>query len=72
MHKERWQIVCFFRALKQNLKVKTFVGTSENAIGIQIWTALIAMLILKSLCFRSQIGLSLSNLMGLFPNPLFT
>ena len=37
----------FFKALKQNLKVKTFVGTSENALRIQIWTALIAILLLK-------------------------
>jgi len=38
--KDRWQIELFFRALKQNLKVKTFVGTSENALYIQIWTAM--------------------------------
>ena len=41
IYKERWQIELFFKALKQNLKVKTFVGTSENALRIQIWTALI-------------------------------
>ena len=44
IYKDRWQIELFFKALKQNLKVKTFVGTSENALYIQIWTALIAML----------------------------
>ncbi len=43
IYKEPWQIESFFRALKQNLKIKTFVGTSENAIGTQIGTALIAM-----------------------------
>ncbi len=72
IYKERWQIESFFRALKQNLKVKTFVGTSENAIGTQIGTALIAMLILKSMCFRSQIGLSPSNLVAIFRIHLFT
>ena len=41
IYKERWQIELFFKALKQNLKVKTFVGTSENAVKVQIWTALI-------------------------------
>src|SRR5262249_22555653 len=41
IYKERWQIELFFKALKQNLTVKSFVGTSENALRIQIWTALI-------------------------------
>ena len=36
--KSRWQIELFFKALKQNLKIKTFVGTSPNAVRIQIWT----------------------------------
>src|SRR5437763_16024846 len=47
IYKERWQIELFFKALKQNLTVKTFVGTSENALRIQIWTAVIALLLLK-------------------------
>jgi hypothetical protein len=42
IYKDRWEIELFFKALKQNLKVKSFVGTSENALRIQIWTALIA------------------------------
>ena len=41
IYKDRWQIEIFFKTLKQNLKVKTFVGTSENALYIQIWTAMI-------------------------------
>ena len=53
IYKERWQIELFFKALKQSLKIKTFVGTSENAVQIQIWTALIAMLLLKYLKMRS-------------------
>jgi transposase len=72
IYRERWQIECFFRTLKQLLRVKTFVGTSENAIGTQIWTALIAMLLLKYLSFRSQMGLSLSNLIALLRMHLFT
>ncbi|HHI79113.1 MAG TPA: hypothetical protein ENK02_03965 [Planctomycetes bacterium] len=72
VYRERWQIESFFRALKQNLRVKTFVGTTENAIGTQIWTALIAILLLKFLSFRSQMGLSLSNLAALLRLYLFT
>jgi len=49
----------FFKALKQGLKIKTFVGTSENAVQIQIWTALIAMPILKYLQLKSSFGWSL-------------
>jgi hypothetical protein len=62
IYKERWQIELFFKALKQNLTVKTFVGTSENALRIQIWTALIALLLLKWLHYRSGRRWSLSNL----------
>ena len=43
IYKERWQVELFFRALKQSLRVKTFVGTSSNALKTQLWTALIAM-----------------------------
>jgi len=72
IYKDRWQIESFFRYLKQNLKIKTFVGTSANAVKIQIWTALIAMLILRFLQLRSQYGLSLSNLVALLRMNLFT
>ena len=47
IYKDRWQVELFFKALKQNLKIKTFVGTSPNALKVQVWTALIAMLLLK-------------------------
>lgn len=62
IYKERWQIELFFKALKQNLRVKTFVGTTRNAVQTQIWTALIAMLLLKYLQLTSKFGWSLSNL----------
>jgi IS4 transposase len=42
LYKDRWQVELFFKALKQNLKIKTFVGTSPNALKVQVWTALIA------------------------------
>ena len=72
IYKDRWQIELFFKALKQNLKVKTFVGTSANALRTQIWTALIAMLLLKYLQFRSTLGWALSNLVALLRWNLFT
>jgi len=72
IYKDRWQIELFFKALKQNLKVKTFVGTSENALYIQIWTALIAMLLIKYLQFKSKINWSLSNLVAFLRWNLFT
>jgi hypothetical protein len=71
IYKERWQIELFFKALKQGLKVKTFVGTSENAVQIQIWTALIAMLVLKYLQLKSTFAWSLSNLVALLRQQLF-
>lgn len=49
LYKARWQIEIFFREIKQLLHIKSFIGTSENAVMIQIWTALITILILKAL-----------------------
>ena len=72
IYKDRWEIELFFKALKQNLKVKTFVGTSENALRIQIWTALIAILLLKWLHHLSQARWSLSNLASMLRMNLFT
>jgi len=72
IYKDRWQIEIFFKALKQNLKIKTFVGTSANAVKIQVWTALITMLILRFLQLRSKFHWSLSNLLALLRMNLFT
>jgi hypothetical protein len=71
VYKERWQIELFFRALKQSLRVKTFVGTSANALKTQLWTALIAMLLVKYLQLESSFGWSLSNLVALLRQQLF-
>ena len=71
IYKERWQIELFFKALKQNLRVKTFVGTSANALHIQIWTALIALLIVKYLQVTARFGWSFSNLIALLRMNLF-
>ena len=70
-YKDRWQIELFFKALKQSLKIKTFVGTTENAVQTQIWTALIAMLLIKHLQMKSTFDWSLSNLVALLRQQLF-
>ncbi len=71
IYKERWQIELFFKALKQSLKIRTFIGTTENAVQTQIWTALIAMLLVKYLQLRSTFAWSLSNLIALLRQQLF-
>lgn len=71
IYRQRWQIELFFKALKQNLRIKTFVGTSANALQIQVWTALIALLLLKYLQLRARFGWSLSNLAALLRQQLF-
>jgi len=72
IYKDRWEIEIFFKTLKQHLKVKTFIGTSENALRIQIWTALIVLLLLKYLHHLSKFGWSMSNLATMLRLNLFT
>ena len=72
IYKDRWEIELFFKALKQNLKVKTFIGTSENALRIQIWTALVSMLVLKWLHHLSRAPWSFSNMATMLRLNLFT
>lgn len=72
IYEQRWEIECFFKALKQNLRIKTFIGTSANALHTQIWTALIAMLVLRYLKLRSVFGWGLSNLLAILRFNLFT
>ena len=71
IYRDRWQIEVFFKALKQSLRIKTFVGTSANALKTQIWTALIAMVLLKYLKLKSSFDWSLSNLVALLRQQLF-
>lgn len=72
IYKERWQVELLFKALKQNLRLKTFVGVSPNAVKTQIWCALISLLLLRYLQLRSRFGWSLSNLVALLRMNLFT
>jgi hypothetical protein len=72
IYRDRWEIELFFKTLKTHLKVKTFVGTTENALRIQIWTALIALLLLKWLKHQSHASWSFSNLAAMLRLNLFT
>jgi len=71
LYRERWQIECFFKTLKQNFKIKTFIGTSENAVKIQVWTALIAILLTKYLKFLSRAEWHFSTLVTFLKWNLF-
>ena len=62
LYKARWMIEVFFRNLKQLLRIKSFIGTSRNAVEIQIWTALITMLVLTWLKYRAKYKWALANL----------
>lgn len=64
LYKARWEVEIFFKDIKQLLKIKSFLGTSSNAVLIQIWTALITILIIKYLKACSKYGWHLSNLVS--------
>lgn len=72
IYKERWQIELFFKCIKQQLKVKSFVGTSKNAMLSQLWVALIAYLLLSYLKFKSKFTWSLYTLCSILPTNLFS
>ena len=71
LYKARWEVEIFFRDIKQQLHIKSFVGTSENAVMIQIWTALITILILKALKAQAEHPWYLSNLVAFIRLNLF-
>ena len=71
LYKQRWQIEIFFKELKSHLKIKSFIGTNENAMFIQIWTALITLLLLKHLKEIAQYPWALSNLIAFLRMNLF-
>lgn len=64
LYKSRWEIEIFFRDIKQLLHIKTFIGTSKNAVMIQIWTALITILLLKAMKATANFRWHLSNLVA--------
>lgn len=71
LYKSRWNVEIFFRDIKQLLHIKSFIGTSENAVMIQIWTALITILVLKALKAMAKFGWHLSNLVAFIRLNLF-
>jgi Domain of unknown function (DUF4372)/Transposase DDE domain len=70
-YKDRWEIENFFRALKQNLKIKSFLSTSPNAVWTQIWTAVIAMLLVRYIQLKSKVDWAFSNLIYFLRMNLF-
>lgn len=71
LYKSRWQVEIFFRDIKQLLHIKSFIGTSQNAVMIQIWTALITILMLKALKEMAKFNWHLSNLVAFIRLNLF-
>jgi len=71
LYKSRWQIEIFFREIKQLLHIKSFIGTTQNAVMIQIWTALITILVLKALKAMAKYNWHLSNLVAFIRLNLF-
>jgi hypothetical protein len=71
LYKQRWMVEIFFKELKQHLKIKSFIGTNENAMWIQIWTALITLLLLRYLKELAKYKWSLSNLIAFLRMNLF-
>ena len=71
LYKQRWMVEIFFKELKQHLKIKSFIGTNENAMWVQIWTALISLLLLRYLKEIAKYNWSLSNLIAFLRMNLF-
>jgi len=71
IYKERWKVEIFFKWIKQNLKIKTFLGTSKNAVLTQIWTAMIYYLLLAFVKFRTRFSGTLLELERMFREVLF-
>lgn len=71
LYKARWDIEVFFKHLKQLFRVKTFIGTTANAVRIQMWTSMIAMLLFRYLKNTAQYPWHLSNLVSFLRINLF-
>mgnify|MGYP001819343836 FL=1 len=71
IYKERWQIELFFKWIKQNLKIKSFLGTSRNAVMTQIWVAMCMYLLLAYIRCMSKLGLGMQQILRLLQLNLF-
>lgn len=72
IYKERWQIELFFKWIKQNLKIKTFLGTSRNAVLTQVWIALCVYLLIAFLNFKAKLGVSMQQILRVLQLNLFS
>lgn len=66
LYKGRWEIETFFRWIKQNLRIKSFLGTSENAVMTQVWAAMILYLLLSFIKYQTRFRASITELMRIF------
>ncbi len=71
IYKERWQIEQFFKWIKQNLKIKTFLGTSSNAVLTQVWIAMCVYLLIAFLNFKAKLGSSMTQILRVLQLNLF-
>ena len=71
IYKARWQVELFFKCIKQNLKIKSFVGTSRNAVLTQLWVAMCIYLLLAWIKFCNRIGSSIQQMIRLLQLNLF-
>jgi putative transposase len=71
IYKARWQVELFFKWIKQNLKIKSFIGTSKNSVMTHIWIALCVYLLLAFLKFQSKLGKSMQQILRLLQLNLF-
>ena len=71
IYKDRWQVELFFKWIKQNVKIKSFIGISKNAVMTQLWIALYVYLIFAVIRLQSKIGLSMQQMIRLFQLNLF-
>jgi putative transposase len=71
IYKERWQVELFFKWIKQNLKIKAFIGNSKNAIMTQIWVALCTCLMLAYIKFSAKLDWSLQKIIRILQLNLF-
>lgn len=72
IYKARWSVELFFKHIKQNLKIKKFIGNSENAVKIQIWIAMITMLLVEYIRFLSRTVFSSMEVIRLLGDNIFS
>jgi len=71
IYKARWQVELFFKWVKQNLKIKSFIGTSKNAVMTQIWIAVCIYLLLAFIKFQSKMSKTMQQILRLLQLNLF-